>query len=104
MEIRIFDDSVEKFIHSLEKSTIAKVLRTIDLLETFGSRLGMPHSKKVGANLFELRVRGRQEVRIFYTFQETSIILLHGFVKKSKKTPPRELQVALQKWKTLDRV
>ena len=104
MGIRIFDDSLEKFIHSLEKSTIAKVLRTTDLLEAFGSRLGMPHSKKVGANLFELRVRGNQEVRIFYTFQKTSIILLHGFVKKSQRTPPRELQVAFKKWRTLDRV
>lgn len=32
MEIRIFDNQLEKFIQSLEKSTIAKVLRTIDLL------------------------------------------------------------------------
>lgn len=103
MEIRIFDDSVEKFIHSLEKSTIAKVLRTIDLLETFGSRLGMPHSKKVGANLLELRVRGNQEVRIFYAFHKTSIVLLHGFVKKSDKIPFRELQVARQKGRALDR-
>ncbi|MFA5792579.1 MAG: type II toxin-antitoxin system RelE/ParE family toxin [Candidatus Gracilibacteria bacterium] len=56
---------VEKFILKLEKPTIAKVLRTVDLLEKFGNDLGMPHSKKIRHNLFELRVRGGQEVRIF---------------------------------------
>ena len=43
MEIRIFDISLEKFIRSLQKPTIAKVLRTIDLLEEFGQKLGPPH-------------------------------------------------------------
>ncbi len=48
MEIRFFNQEIEQFIASLEKATIAKVLRTFDLLEMFGHRLGMPHSKKVG--------------------------------------------------------
>jgi len=56
---------LEKFIQSLEKSTIAKTLRTIDLLEKFGYDLKFPHSKKIAKNLLELRIRGRQEIRIF---------------------------------------
>lgn len=71
MKIQIFDNTLEKFILSLEKITIAKVLRTIDLLEQFGFKLGPPHTKKIAHNLFELRIRGRQEVRIFYTFSKT---------------------------------
>lgn len=43
MEIRIFDTSLEKFIKSLQKPTTARVLRTIDLLEKFGQKLGPPH-------------------------------------------------------------
>lgn len=58
MKINI-DDAVEKFIQSLEEFTIAKILRTIDLLEKFGIRLGMPHSKRVSSKLFELRIRGK---------------------------------------------
>ncbi|HLD18332.1 MAG TPA: hypothetical protein VJB99_04710 [Patescibacteria group bacterium] len=50
MEIRFFHADVEEFIRGLEKPTIAKVLRTIDLLETFGHKLGMPHSKAIGEN------------------------------------------------------
>jgi len=68
MEIKIFDESLEKFIKSLERPTIAKVLRTIDLLELFGYRLGMPHARRIFNQLFELRIRGKQEIRIFTLF------------------------------------
>lgn len=101
MEVRIFDEALEKFIQSLEKQTIAKVLHTIELLETFGNRLAMPHSKKVAGGIFELRIRGSQEVRIFYTFHKGSAVLLHGFVKKSDKTPSGEIQTTTQKLKAL---
>ena len=104
MEIHIFNVSLEKFIKSLQKPTIAKVLHTIDLLEKFGQKLGPPHTKKVSKHLFELRVSGKQEVRIFYSFHKSQIFLLHGFIKKSQKIPQREIKVALQKLKLLDRV
>lgn len=102
MEIRNFDDSIEKFIESLEKQTIAKVFHAIGLLEEFGPRLGMPHGKKLDDSLFELRIRGIQEIRIFYTFHKSSIVLLHGFVKKSQKTPQKEIRTALQRVRALD--
>lgn len=88
---------VKQFIQSLEKATIQKTLRTIDLLEKFGFVLGMPHSKKITNELFELRVRGQQEVRIFYTFSHPKAILLHGFVKKTEKTPIKEIKTALSR-------
>ena len=96
MEIKIHND-VEEFIKSLENQTVAKVLRTIDLLEQFGNRLGLPHSKGLGQGLFELRIRGQQEVRIFYIFYRNTVILLSGFVKKSNATPRHELKRALDK-------
>lgn len=79
-------------------------MRTLDLLERFGSKLGMPHSKGIGSNLFELRVRGTQEIRLLYTFHHSSIVVLHGFVKKSNKLPPRDLGVALSRKSALDNV
>jgi phage-related protein len=95
------DPEVEEFISSLEKQTIAKTLRTVDLLEQFGHNLSMPHSKRVLGSLFELRVRGQQEVRIFYCFYKDKIYLLSGFLKKSQKIPPRELLKARNKYKVL---
>ena len=86
---------VEEFIQSLQKSTQAKVIRTIDLLGEFGNDLGAPYSKKLDSKLFELRIRGKEEIRIFYSFGPGRVAyLLHGFKKKSQKTPKRELNLA----------
>lgn len=95
MEI-IVSLSVEDFIDKLQPKTIAKVLRTTDLLEKFGYHLSMPHSRKIKDNLFELRVRGKQEVRIFYCFSSGKIILIHGFIKKKQKISNREIRKALK--------
>ena len=102
MRICIFDNSLEKFIKSLDKSTLAKVLHTIDLLEKFNFKLGLPHSKKILTNLSELRIRRKREIRIFYTFHKSEIILLYGFVKKSQKIPKKEINTAIQKLKQFD--
>ena len=100
--VTIFDTTLEKFINSLETQTIAKVLRTIDLLEEFGSELGMPHSKKVTDRIFELRIHGAQNVRIFYAYIHGGAMLLSGFLKKSSKTPRREIETAKHKLHSLD--
>lgn len=100
MQISLNHD-IEKFISSLEKQTIAKTLRTIDLLERFGNQLTLPHSKKMSGSLFELRVRGQQEVRIFYCFHRGTAVLLHGFIKKSQKTPHKVLEKAQRKFELL---
>ncbi len=101
MKVKIADDSVEQFLFSLEKKTLVKTLRTVDLLETFGEHLIMPHAKKIKDGIFELRVRGEQEVRIFYIFHKRTAVLLHGFVKKGSRIPLRELRVAQKKRLTL---
>jgi len=96
-----FDADVESFIFSLEKETVAKVLRTIDLLGEFGCFLGPPHIKKIEKNIFELRVRGKQEVRLFYTWHKNIVVFLHGFIKKTQKIPKKELNTVRKKIRVL---
>lgn len=94
---------VEKFIDSLPKSPHSKLIRELDLLEEYGVRLGMPHSRSIGGGLFELRVRGKIDVRAFYVFAKGSrIYLLHGFLKKRQATPKRELAIALERKKEVE--
>lgn len=101
MNIQIFDRVLEDFIQSLEKATIAKILRTIDLLKLFGNKLSLPHSKNIAPHLFELRIRGIQEVRIIYAFHGSEAILLHGFLKSTARLPKKELALAITKFKKL---
>jgi len=87
-------NSVETFIEKLNEKEIAKTIRTIELLEEFGNSLGMPHSKHIDDGLLELRIRGKREIRIFYCFNKTKAVLLHAFIKKTQKTPEKELNKA----------
>lgn len=58
----------------------------------------MPHAKAMGGGLIELRVRGKQEVRVFYAFAlGKRIYLLHGFIKKTQARPKKELDIARQR-------
>ncbi len=85
---------VEEFISSLSKPTIAKTLRLLDLLGTYGPPIGMPYVKKITADLFELRIRGQEEVRILFSMKKNILYLLHVFKKKQMKIPSREIETA----------
>jgi len=90
-------NAIEKFILSTEKYTQAKILRSLDLVEKFGSRVGMPHVKKITKDLYELRIRGKQEVRLLFSQQGRNIYFLHGFLKKSNKIPRNDIETALKR-------
>ena len=84
---------IEEFIRHLPEAERAIVRARIDFLAEVGNRAREPLSKGFGKGLFELRVRAS---RIFYCFRPGGIIvLLHGFTKKSQKTPQREMQIAV---------
>ncbi len=88
---------VEELVKSLDSQTIAKVGSEIDLLEKHGQFLGMPHAKKLNSELYELRIRGKQEARIVYAFAGKKIYLLHAFKKQTQKTPLREIHTAIKR-------
>lgn len=77
----------------------AKYFHLTDLMLEFGADLGMPHTKAMSDGLFELRVKRKDGIaRVFYcTKVGKRIIMLHGFVKKTQKTPTKELRKAQQR-------
>lgn len=88
------DKPVEDFFDSLDEDTQAKLPHKLELLALMGNKLGMPHSKSLGGSLFELRIRGKVDVRVIYTFKDKQIILLHAFRKTSQSTPAKELSIS----------
>ena len=61
----------------------------------FGWPLGMPLVRKLGTDLWEVRSSLPQGIaRILFTVSEQTMVLLHGFVKKSQKIPQSELRTA----------
>lgn len=61
-----------------------------------GDRLREPYSKHVQDGLFELRVKFSSDIaRVFYFLLRSKIVVTSGFVKKTQKTPPQEIEKAL---------
>jgi len=99
--IEYFNERVEKAVLDLPKGLLAKYLHLTDLMLEFGSDLGLPHTKAMGDGLFELRVKGKEGIaRVFYcTVIDQRIVMLHVFIKKSQKTPKKELDTAQKRMK-----
>jgi len=70
------DYPVKKFIEELDKPSYAKAIRTISLLEEYGPYLRFPYVKKIQDKLYELRIIGKESIRIFYTQHLNSYYLL----------------------------
>jgi phage-related protein len=72
-------------------------------MEVYGPDLGMPHTRAMGEGLFELRLKSTEGIaRIFYcTLVKKRIVILHQFIKKTNKTPLKELTVAKKRMKEI---
>ena len=69
-----------------------KILTYIGALERFGTRIGKPYVKHIEDEIWELRPLGN---RIFFFYwKDNKFVLLHHFIKKTQKTPPREISKA----------
>ena len=90
---------IDDFVDGLEVKVQSKIIEILGLLKDFGINLGMPHSKKViGTPLWELRILGGNNVRIFYIAKAgKTFLLLHGFQKKKQKTDKKEIKIALSR-------
>ena len=74
----------------------AKMLMIIGVLQDNGYELREPYSKHLSEGIFELRAQVGSDIsRVLYFFDvDQHIVLTNGFIKKTKKTPPQEIEKA----------
>lgn len=92
---------VKEWMTTLNMKTKVKVFRHLELLERFGLELKEPYVKRLGDKLYEVRVKDQQGIYriIYFAHTGKKFILLHGFVKKTQKTPKKELELAYLRMK-----
>ena len=95
-EIIYYNEAVRLWVDSLPVGIRAYYARITGAMRQYGPNLGMPYTRALGDELFEIRAKGKEGIaRIFYcTVWCGKIMILHGFVKKTDKTPRRELATA----------
>jgi phage-related protein len=100
-QIKYYNENLEEEILNLPEGLLARYLRLTDLMLEFGANLGLPHTKPIDTGLFELRVKSKEGiVRVFFcTKIGKKIIMLHSFIKKSQKTPKKEIKTAKSRMK-----
>lgn len=99
--IDYYSDSVEEDILALPDTLAARYVVLTRRMVAIGPNLGEPHTKVMKDGLLELRLKGAEGIaRVFYCTQVgRRIVMLHSFVKKTNRTPPRELEIALNRMK-----
>jgi phage-related protein len=95
-QIAYFSEEVQAVILRLPDSLAARYVVLSRRMIAMGPFLGEPHTKALGSGLFELRLRSGDGIaRVFFcTLSGRQIVMLHGFVKKSQKTPLKEIDLA----------
>jgi len=70
----------------------------------FGWPIGMPYCRPLGSGLWEVRsdLTGGRIGRVIFSIIAGEMVLLHGFVKKTRKTPPQEIALALKRRREVD--
>jgi phage-related protein len=96
-----FYDGVEDSILSMPPKIQARMIKLLELMEKHGAHLGPPHTEAMGDGLFEIRAKAQEGIgrSLFCYLKGQQIFVLHAFVKKSQKTPKKELELAKSRQK-----
>jgi phage-related protein len=99
--IAYYSAAVQNQITALPDTVAARYVVLTRRMVAIGPNLGEPHTKAFGDGLFELRLKGAEGIaRVFFcTLVGKRIVMLHSFIKKSKRTPRRERGIAESRMK-----
>lgn len=102
-KITFYSERVEEETLRFPSGVLAHLLHILDLVEEFGPNLGKPHTAPIGKGLFEIRAKGNEGIgrSLFCTRKGKEIVILHSFVKKTQRTPKKELDIARKRMKEI---
>jgi len=96
--VETLDGTVDGEVESLPEDMQARLARIAGLIEQNGlERVGEPHVKHIEGRLWEMRLRGRSGVAraLYVTAAIQRVVIVRAFVKKTEKTPRREIDLAM---------
>ncbi len=103
--VEIPNETVKAEVAALPVDIRAKLTHILDMMVALGpQRIREPHVKPLRDKLWEMRMQGKDGIAraIYVLAHERRIVIIHAFVKKTQKTPPHALELALQRVKELE--
>jgi phage-related protein len=100
--VETLNHTVDKELNALPADMRARFTRVVRLIESFGvDRVAQPHVKHLQGRLWEMRLRGRDGIAraLYVTVTGQRVVVVRVFVKKTQKTPRREIELALERAK-----
>ena len=94
-------EPVREWLLALDREDCKVIGIDIKTVE-FGWPIGMPVCKPLGKGIYEVRSNLKDNIaRTIFCIEEDQMILLHGFIEKSQKTPDKEIELALRRKEVL---
>ena len=98
--VELLNTTVRAELDSLPDDMLAHFRRIVDLIQKHGlQRVHGPYIKHLEGRLWEIRLKGRDGIAraIYVTASGERVVVVRVFVKKTQRTPPREIRLALQR-------
>src|SRR5262249_26944401 len=104
-ETQYYSETVTQDIAVRPVGIRALYARITERMQVIGLHLGMPYIRPMGEGLFEVRAKGREGIgrALFCTAAGQTIMILHAFIKKTQKTPQRDLELARRRLREVRR-
>jgi len=103
--VETLDAAVTAELNALPVDMLAKLRRIGELIQTHGiDRMREPHVKHLEGRLWEIRLIGRDGIAraLYVTASGRRVVIVRVFVKKTQKTPRREITLALERAKEVE--
>jgi len=102
-KVTFYSERVEKETLAFPSGVLADLLHILEMIEDLGPNLGKPHTAPMGDGLFEIRAKGKEGIgrSLFAIVVNQEVVVLHSFIKKTPKTPKKELDKARKRLKEL---
>ena len=87
---------VKEFLNELDVKMRTKMLRAVSIIKAGGTTIREPYSKHLDDGIFEVRAQVGSNISraLYFFFDGRRIVFTHGFIKKTQKTPPSEIERA----------
>ena len=100
--VETLNEAVTAELHALPDEVLARFRHIVEMIQTCGlERVGRPHIDHLEGPLWEMRLKGRDGIAraIYVTATGKRVVVVRVFVKKTQKTPRREIELARERAK-----